>query len=105
MILFDKNSDGTTEYFNYDELTDITTITTVQDVSGTLDRLKSIRNETGDKSLIKEEFWHYATIPAVVEIELRNKGINLYDKNDTKRILQEINQNYPYLKSTNKKHA
>jgi hypothetical protein len=105
MILFDKNLDGTTEYFNYDELTDTTTITTVQNVSSTLDRLKSIRNETGDKSLIKEEFWFYATIPQIVEIELRNKGINLYDKNDTKRILQEINQNYPYLKSTNKKHA
>ena len=105
MILFDKNANGTKEYFNYDELTDTTTITTVQDVSSILDRMKNVRNEIGDKSLIKEEFWHYATIPEVVEIELRNKGINIYDKNDTKRILREINENYPYLKATNKKHA
>ena len=105
MILFDKNADGTTEYFHHDELTDTTTITTVQDVSGFLDRMKAVRNNTGDKSLMKEEFWFYASIPAIVEIDLRNKGISIYNKDHTKRILREINENYPYLKATNKKHA
>jgi hypothetical protein len=105
MILLDTNLDGSKEYFHHDENTDVTTITTVQDVSGFLDRLKAKRNDIGDSSLMKEEFWHYASIPTIVEIELRNKGINIYNKDHTKALLKEINSNYPYLKCTNKKHG
>jgi len=102
-ILFDKNADGTTEYFRHDESSNSTTITTVQDVSGLLESLKQRRNLTGDE--IKGEFWHYATIPTVVEIALYKKGINIYDPTHTKAMLKEINTNYPWLKATNKKHA
>jgi hypothetical protein len=102
-ILFDKNADGTLEYFSHDDATDSSTITTVQDVSGLLDALKQKRNLQGDK--IGCEFWHYATIPTVVEIALRNKGIDINNPTHTKAIIKEINQNYPYLKATNLKHA
>lgn len=101
---FDANKDaGTVNYFDYDDQTDEITIQTVQDVSGLLDQLRNKRNDIGDRA-IKEEFWHYATIPAVVEIELRNKGIDIYDKNCTKRLYKEINENYPWLKASNKHH-
>ena len=105
MILLDANANGAKEYFHHDEATDTTTITTVQDVSGFLDKMKAKRNDIGDASLMNEEFWHYASIPAVVEIELRNKGINIYNPEHRKAMFQEINSNYPYLKTTNKKHA
>jgi hypothetical protein len=105
MILFDQNiSKGTKEFFSYDEGTDTTRITTVQDVSGLLDRLKDKRNVMG-RDALKGEFWHYATIPEVVEIELRNKGIDIYNKDHTKALLKEINSNYAWLKATDKKHG
>jgi hypothetical protein len=103
-ILFDKNADGSIEYFAHDEQTGMSSITTVQDVSGFLDRLAAKRNFDG-KSPNKEEFIHYASIPTVVELQLRKKGINIYDKTQTKAVLREINTNYPLLKATYKKHA
>ncbi len=103
-ILFDKNLDGSVEYFSHDEQTGVSAITTVQDVTSFLDRLQAKRNYDG-KSPNKEEFIHYASIPTVVELELRKKGINIYDKSQTKAVLKEINTNYPLLKATYKKHA
>ena len=104
MILLDQSANGAKEYFHHDEATDTTTITTVQDVSGFLDKLANKRNIVGSDA-ITEEFWHYASIPAVVEIELRNKGINIYNPEHRKAMFKEINSNYPYLKTTNKRHA
>lgn len=51
----------------------------------------------------KNDLKHYAVIPAHVELELRNKGINIYDKNNTQRVMQEIERNYPLCKVTNRK--
>jgi len=106
-ILFDTDPlTGTVQYFDYDPVNDEFSITTVSDDTPLLDHLQALRNdEDYSKKGIKEEWWHYASIPAVVEVQLRNKGINIYDKNATKAILKEINQNYPKLKATTKKHA
>ncbi len=94
----------THQYFDYDPVTEDVSITTVQDVSETLDVLKSKRDDPDAwKKGVKESFAHYATIPVVVEMELKKKGINVYDKTHSKRLLQEIEQNYPYLKVTDKK--
>lgn len=94
----------THQYFDYDPVTEGVSITTVQDVSETLDVLKSKRDDPEAwKKGVKESFAHYATIPVVVEMELKKKGINVYDKTHSKRLLQEIEQNYPYLKVTDKK--
>ena len=106
-IFFDHNPDtGVTETFDYDPVLDQVMITMSQDVTGFLDRMNAIRNtpEISAKG-IKEDWWAYCSIPPVVEIELRNKGLNLHDKNHMKAILKEINTNYPYLKYTDKKHA
>jgi hypothetical protein len=40
-----------------------------------------------------------------VEMELKKKGIDIYNPNQTKELLKEINTNYPYLKATIAKHG
>lgn len=106
---FDYDPDrGITTYFDHDELTDKTTIHRVQDVSDILDATRRARIDGKKDVKVKSgeaHFAHYAVIPAMVELELRKKGINIYDPSQTKEILKEINQNYPYLKVTEKHHA
>ena len=70
-----------------------------------IEHVKKIRNsgENDDKA-IKNDWWHYATIPAAIEIALRDRGINIYNKNHTKDMIRVINEEYPYLKATNLHH-
>ena len=97
---------GTKEWFEYDHITDTFTITVDQDVSKFLDVVKKRRNdESYSQKGIKEEWWHYAAIPNLVIAELRKKGIDVFNKHQTKEVIREINQNYPALKLTTKKHA
>lgn len=90
-------TNGKVEWIDCDEDTGDIRITTVQDVNPLLDALKAKRNENHWQKEIKEDFVHFCTIPEAVELELLNKGISLYDKNATKRLMQEIQTNYPYL--------
>ena len=106
-ILFDVDPlTGVREYFDYDPIKDEVHMTYEQDVTGFLDRMNAIRNNPNisDKG-IKEEWWHYCSIPPVIEMELMKKNLSLSRKDDFKEILKEINANYPYLKATDKKHA
>ena len=105
-IFFDFDAEtGITETFDYCPVNDTVSITSSQDLSGFLDRMQAIRNmpEISAKG-IKEEWWHYCSIPPVVELHLRNKGLKLENKNHMKAILREINSEFPYLKSTDKWH-
>ena len=78
-------------------------IHTKQDCQPVLDHAKKLRNSgINDKA---SDFAHYAIIPAGVELELREKGLSIYDKNNTKRLLQEIESNYPGLKVSNFRHS
>lgn len=106
-ILFDYDPvTGLKEYFDYDPVLDQVSITTEQDVSFFLDRMNEIRkNPDISSSGIKEDWWYYCSIPTVVELELRNKGLHLENKDHMKAILKEINTNYPFLKATTKKHS
>lgn len=104
--IFDYDPErGITTFFEHDELTDKTTLHRVQDVEPLVDYTKAIRNDALKDDGIKGNFWHYASIPPIVELELRKKGIDIYNPDHTKQILKEINQNYPYLKMTDKNHA
>ena len=81
-------------------------IHTKQDVRPSLDWNKKQRNHGhNDLGGLRDgsDLKHYASIPAHVELELRQKGINIYDKNNTKRLIQEIERNYPLCKVTNRK--
>ena len=77
------------------------TLIRTQDVEGCLDVAKIARNEGGlNREDIKRSWWHYATIPPIVIIQMRAKGINVFDPDHEKRMLAEINTNYPHLKMT-----
>lgn len=63
---------------------------------------------TCDRGIMEngKEFHWYCSIPPVVQIELRNKGIDIYSKDPTmiRRMFDEINENYPQCKMTDKHH-
>ena len=71
-----------------------------QNVQPVLDHMQQKRS-IGEK---KANLRHYCTIPTWVEVELRSKGIDIYNKHQTKELLKEINTNYPKLKATRMHH-
>jgi len=79
-------------------------IRATQDVEPTLDHMTKKRNSDNSDMGIKRGMWHYCTIPVHVELELRAKGINIYNKHQTKKLIKEINTNYKYLKATRLNH-
>ena len=105
-VLFDRDAEtGMTTYFDYDPINDQAILTYEQDVSGFLDRMKMLRDDPAISAKgIKEEWWHYCSIPQVVEMQLLKKGLVLSNKDHFKAIMKEINTNYPYLKATDKWH-
>ena len=100
---FDEFS-GTTEYTDFDPITGQCHITYEQDVQPLIDLNTSLRNE-GIKHVNGAPFRHYATVPNVVILELRRKGIDFHNRDHLRRVLQEIETNYPYLKVDNMKHG
>lgn len=93
---------GIAHYFDHDEMTNETRIHYVQDVEHILDHTKALARDGLTDGGIKKGWWLYAKIPPIVQVKLRAKGIRLNDPTATKRIIQEINENYPYLKVTQK---
>lgn len=106
-ILFDYDDmTGVTTYFDYDPVKDQAILSYEQDVSGFLDRMNEIRNNPDISAKgIKEDWWHYCSIPPVVEMELMKKNLFLHKPDDMKQIFKIINSDYPYLKSTTKTHT
>lgn len=104
---FDYNPDRGTWYeAEFDADGDLVAFHTKQDVQPVIDYAQRQRSSgLNDKKLGDYYFCKYAIIPAHVEVELRQKGINVYNPNQTKELLREINQNYPYLKTTNRTHG
>jgi hypothetical protein len=104
------------EFFDYDPITGMTEyleftdngkfhITSEQDVEPVLDYTRMLANTGGTEHGFKSEGWLYAVIPPVVQSQLFAKGINFLDKNDTKKLLSEINSNYQYCKTTHRHHG
>jgi hypothetical protein len=98
---FDPHT-GIAHYFSHDEMTNESKIHYVQDVQPIVDYAKSLANKGGTDKGIKAGWWKYAIIPAIVQVQLKQKGIDLNDPGSTKRIIEEINTNYPHLKCTQK---
>lgn len=104
------------EFFDYDPFTGITEyyeetgdgkihIHSYQDVEPVLDHCKALANEgLPDKAWRKNEVAVYAVIPAVVQMDLMKKGINILDPNAVKQVFREVNTNYRYCKTTFKHH-
>lgn len=107
------------EFFDFDPLTGLAEyvefvdgkvhLTYEQDVEPILDLAASIRNQgllehnLGGGAAM--DYHHYAVVPAVVQMQMLQKGINIADQNATGRVVREINENYPYLKTTTRYHA
>lgn len=71
------------------------------DVEPALDAAKAVRNDVGlGREDIKRNWWHYCLIPPIVELQLRKKGINIYNSEHQERMIAEINTNFPHLKMT-----
>ena len=92
-----SSDNGIEEWFDYDPINDVMTIQSRQDVTPILEAMNQKRLQERWRQEVKDDFVHFCKIPAVVEIELKNKGIDIHDKNCTKRLMQEIQTNYPYL--------
>jgi len=102
---FDPTTGLKTE-FDYDETTGNAIIHTTQDVQASLDYAKASRNDGLRDHGIRENWWHYCTIPPVVMLKLRaEKGLICGKPEHAKRIIEEINTNYPHLKMTQKNHG
>lgn len=96
---------GISNYWDYDAQTDKATITRVQDLQPLIDYNKELAN-TGKKDRgIKHSWWHYANIPAIHQVMMRQQGIDLTDPCAVNRVVQWINEHAPYLKVTHKQHG
>jgi hypothetical protein len=105
------------DFFDYDPVTGITEyiafedgqviIKQEQDVTPYLDMAKELANSGAcDTPEMKKAEWRmYAMLPPVVVADMFKRGINLMDPTATKRVVKEINQNYPYCKTTSLKHS
>lgn len=87
--------------FKWNENDQEYTIERYADVEPVLDFAKAVSNEVGmNREDIKKGWWLYAKLPPIVILQMRAKGINVYDKNDQDRMYAEINSHYPHLKCT-----
>lgn len=98
---------GVTRYFDYEEDTHKVRIHSQQDVEPYLKRTEFLaRTGATDAAWKKHDFTLYAELPPVVQLELKNKGIDIYSKDPTmiRRMMDEINTKYKRFKTTEKVH-
>ena len=103
------------EFFDYDPWTGLayyteqdgpnTIVRTEQDCSPVLEHTMEKRNSGSGDKRIAGHMNHYADIPNGVALQLMQKDINIFNlrKGDFPKLAREIEQNYPYLKVTDKK--
>jgi hypothetical protein len=97
---------GVKRTFDYDEGRGDFIVRSEQDVGQLLKETAEAR-ATGQYDSPRKEFKFYASLPPVVQIALRAKGIDIYSQDPTmiRRMFAEIDANYPLLKMTEKRHA
>lgn len=74
------------------------------DLTGHWEACHALRQETPEHGKFTKGFLHrVASIPAIVAMEWRNEGIDIFDTSPEmqKRILKKINQDMPELKTMN----
>lgn len=94
---------GVTQYHEYDPLTKRTTIETVQDVAPFLERNRVLRNDDSySQKGIKNEWWHAATIPVVVQYKwLKDFGVDIFNNDHAQKVSQLLDSpEWAYLKTT-----
>jgi hypothetical protein len=96
---------GIKTLFDFDEDTNQVKLRREQDVEPSLRWAAMNRAAGGTREALKKDdyFCLHSTIPAMVEVELMQKGLRLDREADLPRIAREIEQNYPLLKCTDLK--
>lgn len=76
-----------------------------QDVSSHLDFAASLRADTDRwKKGVKESLAHAAFVPDLVIVDMLTRfGVDFYDKDQRKRVLQLLETEYPKCKTTDKR--
>lgn len=104
------------EFFDYDPLTGVMeylefsadgktfSIRQEQDIEPYLDFAAWLRNTQIPDGNFRKEGWLYGLIPPIMQAQLFKKGINFMDPNDTPKVIEELNTNYPYFKTTHRHH-
>lgn len=99
---------GMSIYFDYNDMTDETTLEYVQDTEPVLEANKTLaKADDYTKQGFKQEMWHYASIPVGLQMKwLIEDGLDVYDDNAWPQILRKLNSpEYQYLKTTTKNHS
>jgi hypothetical protein len=94
---------GITTTFDYYHSTGITTVGSEQDVGPAIEVNKMLQNSTEyTKRGIKNSWLHEAFIPNIIIEKWKNEyGVNVFDKNDIKKVKALLNDpQYRYLKTT-----
>ena len=87
---------------DFDALTGDVTLRRTANVESVLDFAKERAAAIGrDVEGMREGWWVYAYLPAIVMLQMRAKGINVFDRTHQKRMFAEINEHYPHLKCVN----
>jgi hypothetical protein len=104
------------QFFDYDPLTGLEEryeetndgkihIHTYQDVGKIVDHTRALANSgMPDEAWKKQGVSVYAKVPLVVIGQMMKKGIKFFDPNHIGAVVREVNQNYPWLKTTDKNH-
>ncbi len=98
---------GITQIHHYDPETDETHIENqYPDLSATMDACAELRNRPEyTRDGMKQEWLHLAHIPiALIDQLLHDRHINVFDPNDTKKVLSLLNDEYSRFKTTDMKH-
>lgn len=109
--LLDYDPDtGVSEIFHYDHMTGDVHIETRQDVDPILDVTNELRNdEQYSRDGIKDEMWHYASIPIVVQMRWLSEygSENWPMKPGNEKLLFRLlnSPEWKYLKATGKIHT
>ena len=98
---------GIAQYHNYDPITDTSTFESVGDAGPCLDFNKAVANDAEvTRKGIKDGWWWYAQIPAIVQVKLMAEhNICIWKKEDGPRLSKILElPEYRHLKMTTKKH-
>lgn len=98
---------GITQTFHHDAATDTSYIETkFPDLDASMDACAELRNRPEySKEGMKEGWWHLGHIPmALIEKWRVDLGVNVFDKNDLKKVLQLLHDEYSRFKTTDGKH-
>ena len=99
---------GVSCYFEYEPSSDRMVLTHEQDVGKIIDSNKqSANDQEKTKRGIKNDWWKYASVPVVVQMEWLNKyGVDMNNKDHMPRVFKLLNSpDYKYLKTTDKVHT